>query len=803
MSNNDNSIPKILEEINFKMGKKLGEGMFSAVKLGTHSITNEQVSIKILEKTKISKIEDKERINREISIMKKVKHYNIAKLYAVIETKLNIFLIQEYIQGKELIEYLNKKGKLKEVEACKFFHQIISGLDYLHQCGIAHRDFKPENIILTNDNQILKIIDFGLSHAYKKGELLKTACGSPCYVPPEMVKEEKYNGALSDIWSAGVILYLMLCGKLPFYDDDNQILYEKILSGKYEVPDHLSDNAKDILSKIIEIDPKKRINFEGIKSHPWFNIINKNYLIHKGINVDTDIIPIDEEIIEKMEKMGLNKVEIRYNLLKNYHNKITTIYDLLLKQKMDKGLKSISDMNSDIFDEYINNKKNKIIVYGKLKDVLKYRIGDNQQIENEVPDWPEYKYDDNNEKMIIGDTGSVIERLIKAGKFTYDEENMCLSRVTSKNISKLKNKNNDDDRFKTISSMQSDEIPQRNRFKTISATKRSNNANNKFRAISSIQSDEIDNNNYNMINDNEKDNKTKSPDIPKTRKNKVHFKDGNEKEDGNEKKNENIKKDQNEKKEENNSPKKKSNLKKKEEKKVKREEDEDWYKEMEELIDIENRRLSDAITDDTVIKKSTTVKVKHKVKKSKKDNQKIFKTCGNDDDDDDDIEIELDIKKNNKLCLSTNPSKMELKNVTTKKKTDSKLNNNTKSNNEDHAKTSRFKSSKDLKSDIKKSETFKKKTEIKPEMKSEINNDNKVSKTAKAKKTVRKVKNIDEIKSKNENKNRENSTDKNVNNDKKPSKFKKINANKDELNKEDEKERRNQSAQRRKIKIKI
>ena len=96
-----------------------------------------------------------------------------------------------------------------------------------------------------------------LSNIYNNGQLLKTGCGSPCYVPPEMIKEEKYNGVLSDIWSAGIILYLMLCGKLPFYDDDIQILYEKILSGKFETPDYLSDNAKDILSKLLEIDPKK------------------------------------------------------------------------------------------------------------------------------------------------------------------------------------------------------------------------------------------------------------------------------------------------------------------------------------------------------------------------------------------------------------------------------------------------------------------------------------------------------------------------------------------------------------------
>ena len=328
-----NSINQTISEIKYKIVRKLGEGMFSTVKLATHSLTGEQVAIKILEKTKVSNLDDKERINRELAIMRKLNHYNIVKLYQIVETKLTIYLIQENIQGKELIDYLNKKGKLKEVEACKFFHQIISGLEYIHQCGVAHRDFKPENILLTNNNTILKIIDFGLGTLYKKNQLLKTACGSPCYIPPEMIKEESYNGAKSDIWSSGIILYLMLCGKLPFYHEQNDIMYKAILSGKFEIPSFLSENAKDILTKIIEIDPKKRLNFEEIKAHPWFNIIDKNELMHKGINMNEDIIPIDEEIISNMEKIGFNKMEVRYSLIKNFHNKVTTVYDLLLKKK--------------------------------------------------------------------------------------------------------------------------------------------------------------------------------------------------------------------------------------------------------------------------------------------------------------------------------------------------------------------------------------------------------------------------------------------------------------------------------------
>jgi len=450
-----NSINQTISEIKYKIVRKLGEGMFSTVKLATHSLTGEQVAIKILEKTKVSNLDDKERINRELAIMRKLNHYNIVKLYQIVETKLTIYLIQENIQGKELIDYLNKKGKLKEVEACKFFHQIISGLEYIHQCGVAHRDFKPENILLTNNNTILKIIDFGLGTLYKKNQLLKTACGSPCYIPPEMIKEESYNGAKSDIWSSGIILYLMLCGKLPFYHEQNDIMYKAILSGKFEIPSFLSENAKDILTKIIEIDPKKRLNFEEIKAHPWFNIIDKNELMHKGINMNEDIMPIDEEIISNMEKIGFNKMEVRYSLIKNFHNKVTTVYDLLLKKKIESGKKSIADMFSNLYDEYINDKKNKISFYGSLEKALKSRICDDNKVISVLPNYFEDKYDDDNEDLVIGDNGSVVERLIKLGRFTYDEENMCLNRVTNSNKPNNRKINSDggDCKFKTLSSM--------------------------------------------------------------------------------------------------------------------------------------------------------------------------------------------------------------------------------------------------------------------------------------------------------------------------------------------------------------
>ena len=205
------------------------------------------------------------------------------------------------------------------------------------------------------------------------------------------------------------------------------------------------------------MDPKKRINFDEIKKHPWFNIIDKNYMMFRGIDTEEDIIPIDEDVIEQMEKIGINKIETRFHVLKNYHNKITTIYDILLKKKIDSGKKSISDMQSDLFNEYINDKKNKISFYGNLEEALKHRIFNNNQIVSRLPNWPENRYENDNENMIKGDNGSVMERLIKAGKFVYDEEKMCLNKVTNINNRVFKNKNNSENevdyKYKTISSI--------------------------------------------------------------------------------------------------------------------------------------------------------------------------------------------------------------------------------------------------------------------------------------------------------------------------------------------------------------
>ena len=201
----------------FIIGKTKGKGTFGKVKQGTHIVTGDKVAIKILEKDKIKDQSDIDRINREITILKKVRHPHVVQLYEMIENNDYLYLIMEYCSGGELFQHIVKNRRLKEEEAAKMYQQIISGIEYIHKLGVVHRDLKPENLLLDHNNCI-KIVDFGLSNLYNPGERLKTACGSPCYAAPEMIKGERYLGLGADIWSSGVILYAMVCGYLPFED---------------------------------------------------------------------------------------------------------------------------------------------------------------------------------------------------------------------------------------------------------------------------------------------------------------------------------------------------------------------------------------------------------------------------------------------------------------------------------------------------------------------------------------------------------------------------------------------------------
>lgn len=165
---------------------------------------------------------------------------------------------------------------------------------------VVHRDLKPENMLIDFDKGI-KLVDFGLSNTYKSDELLKTACGSPCYAAPEMISGEKYKGTTVDVWSSGVVLFALLCGYLPFEDPETAELYKKILQADYELPEHISDEATDLIRRILTTDPDKRITIKDIKKHPWFNLVPNTLSEKPGIMVGVDPTPFDPDIIKKMD----------------------------------------------------------------------------------------------------------------------------------------------------------------------------------------------------------------------------------------------------------------------------------------------------------------------------------------------------------------------------------------------------------------------------------------------------------------------------------------------------------------------
>ena len=289
ISNDNNS--DILSEYEEK--ETLGKGTFSEVKLGINKKTKEKVAIKILEKNKIIYSDDLTRLKREIHILKTFSHMNIIKTYEIKENKKNYFIIMEYCNHGELYNQIIQNKKLSEKEASYYYYQLINGLEYIHSNGIVHRDLKPENLLIGKSN-ILKIIDFGLSNFFNGQNLLKTPCGSPCYASPEMVSGKRYNGFCIDIWSTGIILYGMLCGFLPFENENNSILFKKIEECNIKYPDFISKNSKSLMKRILVKDYNKRIKISEIKKHPFY-LEGKEYFkkIHPELFMEEIIIPND------------------------------------------------------------------------------------------------------------------------------------------------------------------------------------------------------------------------------------------------------------------------------------------------------------------------------------------------------------------------------------------------------------------------------------------------------------------------------------------------------------------------------
>uniref|UniRef100_A0A0A9E085 non-specific serine/threonine protein kinase n=1 Tax=Arundo donax TaxID=35708 RepID=A0A0A9E085_ARUDO len=250
----------------YEMGKFLGQGTFAKVYHARNTETSESVAIKVIDKEKVTKVGLIDQIKREISVMKLVRHPNIVQLYEVMATKTKIYFVLEHVKGGELFNKV-QRGRLKEDAARKYFQQLICAVDFCHSRGVYHRDLKPENLLL-DENSNLKVSDFGLSalaECQRQDGLLHTTCGTPAYVAPEVINRKGYDGAKADIWSCGVILFVLLAGYLPFHDKNLMDMYKKIGKAEFKCPSWFSTDVRRLLLRILDPNPSTRISLE--KNH--------------------------------------------------------------------------------------------------------------------------------------------------------------------------------------------------------------------------------------------------------------------------------------------------------------------------------------------------------------------------------------------------------------------------------------------------------------------------------------------------------------------------------------------------------
>lgn len=277
----------------YEIGKLLGCGAFAKVYHGRNVLTGQSVAIKAVSKLKVLKGGFTAHVKREIAIMRRLRHPNVVRLFEVLATKTKIYFVMEFAKGGELFARVSK-GRFSENLSRRYFQQLITAVGYCHSRGIFHRDLKPENLLL-DDNFDLRVSDFGLSaftDQIRPDGLLHTLCGTPAYVAPEILAKKGYDGAKIDVWSCGIILYVLTTGYLPFNDSNLMAMYRKIYRGDFRCPKWTSPDLRRFLSRLLDTNPDTRITVDEILRDPWFT---------KGVQ--------DQEIQEMQEKLHFDDSE--------------------------------------------------------------------------------------------------------------------------------------------------------------------------------------------------------------------------------------------------------------------------------------------------------------------------------------------------------------------------------------------------------------------------------------------------------------------------------------------------------------
>ncbi|OUC46011.1 kinase domain protein [Trichinella nativa] len=275
----------------WKLGKTIGTGSFGKVKLLVNEVNGVEAAVKIVSRQKMKQLRMVDKARREIENFRMFRHPHIVQLYEVHALPFDIVMIMEYVSGGDMCQYLCQHGKLAEHEARRFFQQLISAVDYCHRHKVVHRDLKLENLLLDSKKN-MKLADFGLSNYIQDGVLLKTNCGSLIYAAPELLCQQYYAGPEVDIWSCGIVLYVLLCGYFPFEDDCMMVLCRKITTGVFKIPRYIGKSVSNLIRKILNVHPMERATVETIMAHPWFARNVPNYLFPKISDEETWIVDL-------------------------------------------------------------------------------------------------------------------------------------------------------------------------------------------------------------------------------------------------------------------------------------------------------------------------------------------------------------------------------------------------------------------------------------------------------------------------------------------------------------------------------
>ena len=403
----------------YRIGRLLGKGAFGKVNLGMHKLTGKLVAIKSIKKIYLNDESSKKKVMQEFSILKELRHPNVIRLYESFETEKHILIVTELCSGGDLLNYITKRKKLSEDMAKFAFKSIISGLEYCHTHRVLHRDIKLDNVLMNSDSE-LKICDFGVSKIISKGEILNDKCGTPAYMAPEILKGKGYKGFTVDLWSAGVALYAMLYGTVPFKSTNIKELRKFILKSKLVLKEDISADARDLLSKLLTRNPSERLGIYEVISHKWMQNVAVTSLFTAE---EKDIIKKDcwknskqeSEEITLFTEQGIEST--RNELIKNDMTKSvilapfnttqshTNIEDLPMSgcDLIDKRLIiNFSDNIRDIDRQFEKNNNSNIDNGVYTKFVYKSQKDDN---ENDISEYVESK--DNSYLNVESDNSSL------------------------------------------------------------------------------------------------------------------------------------------------------------------------------------------------------------------------------------------------------------------------------------------------------------------------------------------------------------------------------------------------------------